>query len=436
MTLRLAVVVGVFPTPTETWIPDQAVGLLARGHDVRLIAQRPERAEALHPIVEASRLLERVTYAPARPIGRAARLAHVPMTALTNLGLGPRAMLGSLNAVRFGPHALSGGLTYPIVALLRAARERPFDLVHAHDAAVGLAPAALRAMRRLDAPLIVTVHGPDINEQRNVRMARGYALLRDHAAAFTVGSEFIRRRLARLGIDDERIHTIPQSIDPALWPFAERSPDPDGAVRLLCIGRLSPVKGVEFAVRALARLRDRHPALRLVIVGDGPLRPNLESLAGGLGVADRVEFKGTLTRDRLLPVMAACHALIHPGVELPGGFAEAQGMVLIEAQACGMPVITTRAGGIPESVDEGRSALVVPHSDDAALAEAVDALLTHSARWPAMGRAGRAFVERRFALEPMLDALTALYARVLGRADAPGSQSSRPTPGAAESLRQ
>lgn len=417
--MNIAMVVGTFPTPTETWIPDQVVGLLSRGHRVTLFASPPASREVPHPIVIRHRLLERVVYCPPRPAARWARVPAQMARAAAGLHLGAGPLLSSLNYPRYGYHAFSGMLTYPLLALLPALRRERFDLVHAHDAPWGLAPALLKSMGRLDAPLIVTLHGPDINDPVLVRRAKGYGLLASTVDAFTAGSQYIKRRAVRLGFDPARIRVLPQCITPTEWRFAERRPDADGTVRLLCVGRLSPVKGIHLAVGAVAALAAAHPRLRLQLAGDGPLRNELEALAARLGVSDRVEFLGMLTRDRLLPVLDRAHILAHPGVEFADGFGEAQGMVLLEAQACGMPVVTTTAGGIPEGVLDGRSAVVVPHSDQAALTAAIGSVLGDPGRWPEMGRAGRALVESRFSLGPMLDGLEALYAQVTDPADIP-----------------
>lgn len=414
--MNIAMVVGTFPTPTETWIPDQVVGLLARGHRVRLFASPPVEHQSPHPIVVQHHLLDRVIYHPPRPAPRWARVPAQLARVALGLHMGPRALLASLDVRRHGYHAASGTITYPLLALLPALRRERFDIVHAHDALCGLAPALLKGLGRLNAPLLVTLHGPDINDPAIVRRSRGYPLLARHVDAFTAGSEYVKRRAERLGFAAGRIHVLPQSVRADDWSFLPRRPGPDGTVCLLCIGRLSPVKGVHLAIGAMAALARDHPHLRLILAGDGPLRSELEALAVSLGVADRVEFLGMLTRDRLLPVLERAHILVHPGVQFPDGFGEAQGMVLLEAQACGLPVVTTTAGGIPESVRDGESAIVVPHSDQQALTNAIDTLLRNPEHWPAMGRAGRELVESRFSLDHMIDQLEALYARLASAA--------------------
>jgi glycosyltransferase involved in cell wall biosynthesis len=166
----------------------------------------------------------------------------------------------------------------------------------------------------------------------------------------------------------------PVSLDPALRRYGERL--------LLYVGRLQPWKGVETAVAALPDL----PGATLLVAGEGEDRARLEAQAARLGVAQRVVFLGTVPRSDLPRLYSSVDLLLATSYA-----SETFGISLVEAQACGLPVVASTFGGFPEVVDEGRTGLLVPPRDPAALAAAVQALLDDPARRAAMAAAAPAW---------------------------------------------
>ncbi|HWP85726.1 MAG TPA: glycosyltransferase, partial [Terriglobia bacterium] len=174
---------------------------------------------------------------------------------------------------------------------------------------------------------------------------------------------------------------------------------------LLWVGRLQPWKGVDTALRALAEI----PGAVLAIAGDGEERRALERLAAELGLAARVRFLGPLPRAELPRLYAAADLL------LATSFAsETFGIGLVEAQACGLPVVASRFGGFPEVVDEGRTGLLVPPRDPQALAAAVRELLEDPARRRAMAAAAPAWAAQ-FAWPAVADRIETAYRSALSR---------------------
>jgi colanic acid/amylovoran biosynthesis glycosyltransferase len=179
-------------------------------------------------------------------------------------------------------------------------------------------------------------------------------------------------------------------------------------LRLLTVARLVPIKGHALALRALSLLPQTAGPFEYHIVGDGPERPALESLAAQLGLAGAVRFHGAADPSALLRHYASCHLFLLTSQSIEGD-AEGQGLAVQEAQAAGLPVVVTRHGGLPEGMREGRSGLVVPENDPPALARALADLAAHPERWIEMGRAGRAFVESHFDSPRLLERLLDLY---------------------------
>jgi colanic acid/amylovoran biosynthesis glycosyltransferase len=182
---------------------------------------------------------------------------------------------------------------------------------------------------------------------------------------------------------------------PEAIPCRERTLAPGGPVRLISVSRLVPIKGIRFAIAAVARLRDHGFPAEYRIIGAGPMRVELEQQVGELGLRSQVSFLGEADRNVVLREMLEAHALLLPSIEIEGR-AETQGLVLQEAQATGLPVIASNVGGIPEGIVDGETGYLTPPSDSEKLAETVVRLVSEANRWGDMGRAGRAFVESRY----------------------------------------
>jgi glycogen(starch) synthase len=268
-----------------------------------------------------------------------------------------------------------------------ASRRRRVDLVHAHqgeDIAVLVLGMLASALHRC--PLIVTLHcsvrhtlggrGPRTRLLRFVGGAVERLAVRRAAAVFVLVPR-TRRALEEDGVPADRIHVVPSGFDPAL--FAAPTDDPFPAVphpRVGYVGRLAEQKAPHLLVEAFGTV-DREASL--VVVGDGPLRPVVETAIAGSPARDRITLSGFVPHDRVPAVLRALDLLV-----LPSAYEE-MGSVLVEAMACGVPVVASDVGGIPDIVVQGQTGLLVPAGDVAALATAIDELLADRERRIRMG---------------------------------------------------
>jgi glycosyltransferase involved in cell wall biosynthesis len=191
---------------------------------------------------------------------------------------------------------------------------------------------------------------------------------------------------------------------------------PPGALRpreksVLFVGRLVEKKGCGTLIEAMVAVQRRCPAAELVVIGDGPLRADYEAQALALGV--RCRFLGVqptpVVRDRMSRASVFCV----PSVVAASGDAEGFGMVFIEAQAMGLPVVSTLSGGIPEAVKNGETGLLVPERDSAALAEAILRLMQDEELWQQYSLAGRRNVVNHFNLAQQTGRLENLFEQLL-----------------------
>ncbi|MGZ4180365.1 MAG: glycosyltransferase [Solirubrobacteraceae bacterium] len=367
------------------WAHRQTLATRDAGADVRvLVLHRPV------PPLSAVR---------AADVGRALAVVRQPQTAQLD-GL-------SVEYVRYlsPPRPLSydswGGWAAPLLgrAMRRLRQEFPFDLVHAHYA-VPAGDAVRRAAG--SAPLVVSVHGHDVQG----RGAGGPAVATTlgHARLVLANSAGTARRCAALGAHDSRVVHLGADVPPTRAAPSERP-------TLVTVGHLAARKRHADVISALALLRDQHPQLRYVIVGDGPERERLAEHAGSLGVADRVEFRGQLPNREAVAVARTAALFVMPSVD------EAFGVAYIEAMAGGVPAIGCRGEDGPEEIAAAGGGIeLVPARDVRALAERIDALFSDPPTLVALGDAARETVEREFTWEHCGAQTVAAYEHVLGGA--------------------
>jgi glycosyltransferase involved in cell wall biosynthesis len=271
-----------------------------------------------------------------------------------------------------------------------------FDLVHAHYAV----PAG-DAIRRAapEAPLVLSVHGHDVYGAGS-RMPAVRGALR-HARLVLANSAGTARRCTEQGARATRVVHLGTDV-PSQPPGEPAQP------ALVSVGHLVPRKRHEDVIRALALLTERHRQLRYEIVGDGPERERLRSLAGSLGVGDRVAFRGQLPPEQGVRAAQQATVFVLPSLD------EAFGVAYVEAMAGAVPAIGCEGeDGPAEIAAAGGGITLVPPCDPPSLAQAIDTLLSDHERRRAKGSSARATVEREFTWERCGAATVAAYESAL-----------------------
>lgn len=313
---------------------------------------------------------------------------------------------------------------------------RRFDLVHSEStSALGL----LHEGWQTRIPLVVKFHGNYLTFARAAgqRLRGRYDVVRDlKGLAWTTGEHFLTRgnwyafrrceamvpSHAQLRdtarshlLPSTRVHVVPNGIDADVF-----SPGDQDRARaelglapglvFVWLGRMYPGKGASLALRALART---DMAVKLLLVGDGESRASLESLARRTGVSRRVVFAGRQPRDRVPLYLRSADALVFP-TRLP----EAAPLTPLQGMACGLPVLASRLGAVPELVDRpGRNGLLVAPGDVSALAAGMSALARDQALRARMGTAARARVLAEYTLELMIERTVEVYSVARDRFD-------------------
>jgi glycosyltransferase involved in cell wall biosynthesis len=194
-----------------------------------------------------------------------------------------------------------------------------------------------------------------------------------------------------------RVVSIYHGVDFSRFDGTGRIRDPNAL--LLTVGRLAPPKGFDDAIRALAELKRRGSAPRLILVGDGPQRARLEALARDGGVADLVQFRGALVHDQLLALYRSAWLLLAPSKVLASGRRDGIPNVIIEAMAMGLPCIGTRAAGLEEAIVPGETGALCDPGDPMSLADTIMGMLRDPSELDRMGSKARSHVRGTFDAE-------------------------------------
>jgi len=193
---------------------------------------------------------------------------------------------------------------------------------------------------------------------------------------FITVSESTRQGLVELGIPEENITLVHNGVDCSLYRPAQCNGDP----RLLFLGRLRNYKSVDVAIRALPRLKETFPGVRLSIAGSGPSEGNLRRLAQELGVTDQVQFHGWVSQAEKLRLLQESRLVVHPSMR------EGWGLTVLEANACGKPVVGADVPGLRDSICHEHTGFLVRYGDPEALVEGVLDLLQDELRYQKLGR--------------------------------------------------
>jgi glycosyltransferase involved in cell wall biosynthesis len=294
------------------------------------------------------------------------------------------------------------------------------SLIHAHFGFDGV--EAWPIARRLGLPLLVTLHGSDITIRmdwfargRAGRRWQGYParlakMARAERVTFIAVSENIREAAIAAGLPDSRIVVLPIGIDrsrftPGSVPVAQRRP------MILFLGRLVEKKGCIHLLEAFERVRAQLPQAELIVGGDGPERARLAERAASIG---GVRFVGAFTRDLATTLLGEARVFCLPSITAESGDAEGLPLVILEAQASGIPVVTSARGGATEGIQDGVTGYAFGEGDVAGLTERLMALLTDDALAARFSAAAPPFIAEHHDLYRQTARLEALYDRVAG----------------------
>lgn len=408
--MKIAFVVGEFPTLSETFVLNQIVGLIELGHKVDIYASTRRNDPKVHPDIDKYRLLARTHYAAQMPDAQLSRRIKAIGLFVTNFPKAPGVILKALNVFKYGKQLGPLTLLYEVIPWLD--KGSSYDILMCHFGWNGLKAAGLKDIGAIRGKLITAFHGVDISLYLQESGDHVYDdLLRTLSLALPI-SDLWQKRLIKLGCDPKKVLVHRMGIDCQKFAFTLRVPHLDSSVRIVTIARLVEKKGVEYGIRAVAKVAKLFPNLRYQIVGDGDLRTQLEALVQELNVASQVQLLGWKQQEEVKEILDKADIFLAPSVTSKQGDKEGIPVVLMEAMAMGLPILSTFHSGIPELVENGVSGFLVPERDADALAQKLEYLIEHPQLWGQMGKAGREFVQNYHDIDKLNKQLVEIFGDV------------------------
>jgi colanic acid/amylovoran biosynthesis glycosyltransferase len=384
-----------------------------RGAEIDIFARTELPQPVEHPAVTAYGLRDRTRYVEDRSDGHW-------MPRLRKLGiLGGAFLRAPFNGTSLR-QLLRHGQTDMRGALGFTGGPRDYDIIHCHFGPMGQWGLSLRNMGLLQGRIVTTFHGYDMCRPFRQEGSHVYDRLFEEGDLFLPISEYWRTRLIAHGCPPERTFVHHMGVDCQAFGFRPRAIEADEPVRILSVCRLAEKKGLEYALRAVARvIADRGspagaPVLQYQIAGSGPLRAELERLRDDLGLSACVHFLGSRPSHEVAELMERAHIFLAPSVTAADGNKEGIPVALMEAMATGLPVISSEHSGIPELVENGVTGLLAEERDVDGLAACIRRLLEDPGLYRNLAEGGRERVEEAFNTDRLNDRLLELFGTALG----------------------
>ena len=413
--MKIAFIIYAFPVLSETFILNQITGLIDRGHDVTIFCQRPYPDPIHHSDVEKYDLISRTCYyrTPEKrlPENKIVRVVKAARLLLSHLNRKPLPLLKALDLFTYGRMASSLGIFYTIVPFLEK-NIHEYDIAYCHFGPNGDLAAMLKNLGAFKGKIVTTFHGEAgyIDEKK---YKKGFKRLFETGDLFLPMSEEEKQTLISSGCDPRKIMVHRMGVDTSKFVVPPHKSRSNINIKLLSVCRLLEKKGLEYSIKAVAEVVSKYPEIEYKIAGDGPLKNNLQNLIDGLYISEKVKILGFQLQEQIIELTKDADLFLAPSVRSSDGDQEGIPVVIMEAMARGLPVLSTSHAGIPELVQDGISGFLVPERDPDALAIKLEYLARHQDLWPRMGRAGRDFIERHHDVDRLNDQLVLIFQQQL-----------------------
>ena len=404
--MKIAFIVSQFPSLSQTFVLNQVTGLIDRGHDVEIFARSPGHYAKVHQDVVKYNLLKHTHYLIAAPVNRFSRVIKGIVLILKYFPKNPAAILSSLNFIRYGKKAASLYLLFHIVPFLN---KGPFDIIHCHFGQNGNLAVLLREAGVLSGKIITTFHGFDITSYIIKNGKQIYENLFAKGDLFQPISNRWESKLVELGCKKEKIVIHRMGIELEKIKLSTDSNHENRCVKIVSVARLVEKKGIHFGIQAIAKLTKNFPNIEYIIIGDGPLKKNLLDLVNHLKLGQEIRLMGWMNQEETFEIMQQSDIFLAPSVTSKAGDQEGIPVVLMEAMAHGLPVVSTYHSGIPELVIDNKTGLLVDERDSDELAKKIEFLISNPDVIKKFGIEGRKVVEKDYNIKILNDNLVKTY---------------------------
>ncbi len=282
-------------------------------------------------------------------------------------------------------------------------------LLHSHFGNV--AYRYLKLKKSLNLPMVTTFYGLDVSKiPRMQHWKKRYNHLFRNSELFLVEGSNMKNELIKLGCPEDKIIVQHLGVNIQEFKLVPRTIQSGGIINILIAGSFREKKGIPYAIRAFSEVKKIYPNVCLRIIGDGELRCEIENLISKLAISDSVNLLGYQPHSVFISELYNSHIFLSPSITARDGDTEGGAPVsIIEAQATGIPIVSSYHADIPEIVVDGKSAFLAPERDVESLASYLITLIEHPETWETIGRFGRDHVEKNHNIEKQINKLEKIY---------------------------
>lgn len=407
--LKIAFIVERFPALSETFILNQITGLLEKGHDVDIFAKSSTNEIKVHMDVKKYNIMSKVCYFDI-PTNIHQRIIKGVYIILKYYKSDLLKILKLLNIFKYGKYALTLEPLYVSINFI----DKEYDIIHCHFGYSGKIGEILKYIG-VKGKIITVFHGYDLSSEIKRNGMDIYRNLFVAGDLFLPVSNYWKKKLIGMGCPKSKIIVHQMGINIETFKYSIRDYTPNRQLQVLTIGRLVEKKGVEYAIRAIAKVSLKYNNIIYTIAGDGPLRNKIEALIEELGI--HTQILGSVESTEVLQLYKKSGIFLLPSVTAEDGDQEGIPVVLMEAQATGLPIISTHHSGIPEVVLDGESGYLVPERDIDALADKLTYLIEHPNKCIEMGKRGRNHIESNYNIEKLNEKQIGIYSNLINSSE-------------------
>jgi len=415
---RIAFLVNFFPQKYATYVTYQILNALNAGYDVRIFPQIYKKLEdASQPeLIKRYGLMEKIV----KPAPHFSNKIQYPMWMLETLKNGHSSarpyFIKALNPFLFGNYAIK---LFMFRKVAQFYGNLNFDIFHCHFGPNGVIAAGLKEIGLLHGKIITTFHGIDahcnykhLKKHYHSRPRTWSRLLFKHSDLFTTNTPYLLKQVVELGADPNKIELMPMGVDSTYF-VPPASPHKKKKIQLLSVGKLIKLKGHHLGIQAVHKLIRNGYELEYIIIGEGVERGELQKLIEKLNITHHVKMVGNQTQSEIKKCMQASDIFLMTSVFDDTMRRETQGVVTAEAQACGLPVVAFRSGGVPYTIEEGKTGFLAEEKSVTEFTNHLKKLCTDEKLRKNMGYNARKFIENNFCLTKLAQKQLSLYERVL-----------------------
>jgi len=308
--IKVAFFIGSFPKVSETFIINQIADLLDRGVEVEIFSfNRSFQQKANISQRYFDYEMKKKAHYLAMPSSKILRIILALPRLIYILFNKPAILPDLFNFKKYGPNAASLKLIFWVTPFIG----KKFNLVHCHFGTSANKYLIIREILNLSQPIITTFYGFDVSKIFKIKPTNYYDKLKKACSCYLVMSNNMKERVMAYGFKNEQIHVLPVSIDVSSYPYQTRFLKTDESINLISVGNFVEKKGFDDLLKALAIVKIKaSKAFKCLIIGDGPLKEEIHSLADNLKLNDVVEFRGYLKLEKVIELFKKMHLFVQP----------------------------------------------------------------------------------------------------------------------------